>query len=533
MKTFTSNCPGCSIGCGLYVVESTGETGRKLSVAHRKVAPMNEGKLCKFGMQLPSYYDREALHNSVDGTVVDQEEAIETAQKRLRAIKPDEIAFVALPITATNEELVSFASLASDFGTENLSFGCERFFRDIPEEAFYVIENGLPFTDVETASKIVLFFLDPFVHYPLLTRRILKAKRNGARVLEVSFTKNERGLADETIVVAPHEFESLREKKELFVDSLIIGELTPYTNPHLVSLMLWLQASTSSRLFLLKPFLNVTGALMIGGGGKGAEKRKDLFEILDRIDRGKIKALYMLETDLASVLLGSEEVKKTLAKLDVLIEQNAFRTPLSDSAAITLGSEPFYTKKGTIVNIEGRVLGLGGESTNGLAILERMGKGRPFEDVHDEVKKRLGLGSAEPSEFEIAVMRTERKFEAAFLVEFIDSFLSLLKMENEEEGGEAEYSLWYKTNPFFWAGVRDKQFVEISPAAMRALGLFSGDEVELVQGALKERIGFKISDVPDDLIVSEAKLAIRPLNGRWTELHRRELLTSVALRRAK
>ena len=272
---------------------------------------------------------------------------------------------------------------------------------------------------------------------------------------------------------------------------------------------------------------------MIGGGGKGAEKRKDLFEILDRIDRGKIKALYMLETDLASVLLGSEEVKKTLAKLDVLIEQNAFRTPLSDSAAITLGSEPFYTKKGTIVNIEGRVLGLGGESTNGLAILERMGKGRPFEDVHDEVKKRLGLGSAEPSEFEIAVMRTERKFEAAFLVEFIDSFLSLLKMENEEEGGEAEYSLWYKTNPFFWAGVRDKQFVEISPAAMRALGLFSGDEVELVQGALKERIGFKISDVPDDLIVSEAKLAIRPLNGRWTELHRRELLTSVALRRAK
>jgi len=533
MRTLTSICPGCSIGCGLYLLESEEGERRGLKVAHRTVAPMNEGKLCKFGMQLPAYYDKDALHNSVDGKEVDLGEAIETARKRLSGMNPEEIAFVALPGTITNEELVSFTSLASEFGCENLSFGFERFFRDIPEEAFYVLEHGLPFSDVEAASKIVLFFVDPFVHYPLLARRILKAKRNGARVIEVSFTKNERGLADETIVVAPHEFESLREKKELFENSLIIGELTPYTNPHLVSLMLWLQASTSSRLFLLKPFLNVTGALLISGGGKGAEKRKDLFEIFDRIDRGKIKALYLLETDPTSVLLGGEEVKKTLSNLDVLIEQNAVRTPLSEIATTTLGSEPFYKKKGTIVNIEGRVLDLGGESANGLAILEHMGNGRSYEDLHEEVKKRLGLGSSEPSEFEIAVTRTERKFEVAFLVEFIDSFLSLLKMGNEEEGGEEGYSLWYKTNPFFWAGVRDKQFVEISPVAMRTLGLFSGDEIELVQGELKERRGFKISDVPDDLIVSEDKLTIQPLDGHWAELHRRELLTSVALRRAK
>jgi predicted molibdopterin-dependent oxidoreductase YjgC len=532
METISSICPGCSIGCGLYMVESDGEKGLKLNVAHRKVAPMNEGKLCKFGMRLPSYYGKEALHNSVDGTEVNQEEAIQAAQERLKNMNSDEIAFAALPSTTTNEELVSFASLALDFGGENLSFGFERFFRDIPEEAFYVVENGLPFTDVETASKIVLFFLDPFVHYPLLARRILKAKRNGAQVIEVSFTKNERGIADECIVVAPHEFESLRDKKKLFKDSMIIGELTPYTNPHLVSLLLWLQASTSSRLVLFKPFLNVTGALLMGEGGKGAKKRKGLFEILDRIDSGKIKALYLLETDLADVLLGEDEVKGTLSKLDVLIEQNAFRTPLSEVATITLGSEPFYKKKGTVVNIEGRLLELGGESATGLQILERMGKGRSYEAIHDEVKNRLGVGSSEPSEFEIAVTRTERKFEVAFLTEFIDSFLSLLKMGNEEEGKEEGYSLWYKTNPFFWSGIRDKQFVEISPAAMRALGLFSGDQVELVKGELKERIGFKISDVPNDLIVSEDKLAIQPGDGRWAELYRRELLTSVALRRA-
>jgi hypothetical protein len=532
METITSICPGCSIGCGLYVVESEGEEGRKLRVVHRKVAPMNEGKLCKFGMRLPSYYDREPLQNSVDGTEVDLEEAIEAANERLKRMNPDEIAFVALPSTTTNEELVSFASLASGFDCENLSFGFERFFRDIPEEAYYAVENGLPFTDVETASKIVLFFLDPYVHYPLLARRILKAKRNGAQIIEVSFTKNERGIADECIVVAPHEFESLREQKALFKDSLIIGELTPYTNPHLVSLMLWLQASTSSRLLLLKPFLNVTGALLMGGGGKGAEKRKGLFEILDKIDSGKIKALYLLETDLTSVLLRGEAVKETLSKLELLIEQHAFRTPLSELATVTLGSEPFYRKHGTVVNIEGRLLALGGESATGLQILERMGNGRSYEELHSDVKNLLGVGSSEPSEFEIAVPRTERKFEVAFLTEFIDSFISLLKLERKEESGEEGYSLWYKTNPFFWAGIRDKRFVEISPVAMRTLGLFSGDQVELALGELKEKVGFKISDVLDDLIVSEDKLAIQPLEGRWSEVDQRGLPISVALRRA-
>jgi hypothetical protein len=68
---------------------------------------------------------------------------------------------------------------------------------------------------------------------------------------------------------------------------------------------------------------------------------------------------------------------------------------------------------------------------------------------------------------------------------------------------------------------------------MRALDLFSSDHVELVKGELKERIGFKILDVPDDLINSVDKLAIQLLEGRWAERHRIELLTSVALRRAK
>lgn len=518
MKINSCICPGCSIGCSLYLVESeVGEGAKeKIKVLHRKTGAVNEGKLCKFGTGLHAYYEREALNNSVDGKEVKQEEAIKEAKERLKGMKPEELAFITLPSTITNEEIVSFVSLAS--GCENISVGFERFFKEIPEEASYIIEKGLPFSEVEKASKIILFFIDPFVHYPLLARRILKAKKNGAKVIEVSFAKNERGIADETVLVNPMAgMGKIKEEKEIFEDSLIIGELTPYTNLQFLLLMLWLDASTSSRLFLLKPFLNSTGAFLLDGNGKEARKRKDLFEILDEIERGEIKALYLLETDLVGAMFESEEVAKTISKLDLLIEQNAFKTALSDTTNITLRSDPFFMKKGTVVNIEGGVLGIGGESEKGLQIMESIGKGRSYEAVHEEAKKRLGL--SEINEFEIAVKREERNFEVAEP-----------KIEKEEERtGEAGYLLWYKTNPFFWNGIRDKNFVEISPAAMRKLGLFRGDEIEIVQGEWEERMGFEISELPDYLILSEAKLAIKPLQG----LHGKEMLTGVEMRRAE
>ncbi len=532
MKINPSICPGCSIGCGLYLVESeVEEEGRKekIKVLHRKTSAVNEGKLCKFGTHLHAYYGREALNNTVDGREVEQKEAIKEAKKRLDSMKPEELAFIALPGTVTNEEVVSFTSLASEFGCENISFGFERFFRGIPEEASYIIERGLPFGEVEKASRIILFFIDPFVHYPLLARRILKAKKNGAKVVEVSFAKNERGIADETVLVEPTGFAGIKEKKDIFEDSLIIGELTPYTDLQFLALMLWLNASTASRLFLLKPFLNSTGAFLFGGNFFSKEK-KDLFEIIDGIERGEIKALYLLETDLAGAMLDSEGVTKTISKLDLLIEQNAYRTVLSDTATITLRSEPFFMKKGTVVNIEGRVLEVGGDSEKGLQAMAGMGKGGSYEEVHEEVKKRLGL--ATPSEFVIAIKREESNFE-----------LAEPKLEMEIEGAEGEgYFLWYKTNPFFWSGgvmgqspIENKDFVEISVAAMRKLGLLRGDEVEIMGGEGREKVGFKIAELPDYLIISEAKLAItssQRLRGRGAEPHLEKMLTKVELRRA-
>jgi hypothetical protein len=525
MRTITTNCSGCCIACGLYLLEfSTPELPAgelKLSLAHRKLAPMNEGKLCKFGMHLPALYGREPLPTLVDGQETPQDEAIQEAKARLERLKPDEIAFVALPSTITNEEIVSFVSGAKACGSAHLCFGFEQFRNAIPKDARSAFINGLPFYEIEAASKIVLFLLDPYVHYPLLARRILKARQNGAQVTDIAFAQNWRGIADETVLIDPSDPGSIPEQelRDTVSNSLIIGEVTPYTSLALISLLLRLAAETASQLFLLKPFANSTGALLLDSSG--ADQRRDLFEILDRIENGSIKGLYLLETDLSAVLSHTAAVKQTLSQLDVLIEQNAFRTPQSELAHVTLQSEPFYRKRGTILNIEGRLLELGGESTNGLRILEQLGSNRAFAEVHAEVKHVLGFETAEPTEFEIAAPRVEAAVDVTTLPQ--------REREKPEAWDDEHYVLWYKTNPFFWAGIRDKGFVEISPAAMQALGLFVGDM--LIVDEAEEKTGFKVAEVPEKLIVSEDPLMVHA-RVPWREVQKGGTIRTVIVKRA-
>ena len=523
METITTNCPGCCIACGLYLLEfSTPELPEgvhRLSLAHRKLAPMNDGKLCKFGMRLPSFYGREPLSTLVDGMATEQDAAVREAKTRLKRLKPDEIGFVALPSAVTNEEILSFVSSAKAYGSANLCFGFEQFLKVIPEDARPALIAGLPFYEIEKASKIVLFLLDPYVHYPLLARRILKARENGAQVTDIAFAQNWRGIADETVLIDPLNPERIPVLRDTVANSLIISEVSPYTNLALMSLVLRLAGETSSQLFLMKPFANSTGALLLGSSE--ANRRRDLFEILEGIENGTIKGLYLLETDLSAVLSSTAAVKQALSQLDVLIEQNAFRTPLSELAHVTLQSEPFYRKRGTILNIEGRLLTLGGESTNGLHILEQFGNNRVFEEVHAEVKSVLGLETAEPTEFEITAPRRDAMVDVTKLPHW--------EREKTDALDDEHYVLWYKTNPFFWAGIREKGFVEISSAAMQALGLFVGDM--LIVDEAEEKTGFKVTEVPEKLIVSEDPLRIH-LQMPWHAEQKGGAVMKVLVKRA-
>jgi len=73
--------------------------------------------------------------------------------------------------------------------------------------------------------------------------------------------------------------------------------------------------------------------------------------ILKGIGDGSIKALYVLEDDIAAI----PEVKSVLGNLELLIVHSSSKNATTEVADIVLSSSTFAEKQGTFVNFEGRV----------------------------------------------------------------------------------------------------------------------------------------------------------------------------------
>ena len=495
-------CPGCSIGCGLYLMKN--EVG--CSVLHRKVSPVNAGKLCKFGMHLPRFYSRSRMRTTIKGRDAKAENAVNEMREQLTTMQPDEIAFIALPGMMTNEEFAAMISLCKSLKCRNLVTGTERF----PLEMH-------PLSKIENAQNILLFFFDPFVQYPLITRRILRAKERGAEVIDVSFAENSREIADKTILVdeilgstppsdmgdvALNVANALVETYGV-KDALIIADLNPMTDARFIDAIDMLSTQT----FLLKPFLNANGAMLLSSA-MDYRCEKGIFEIIDDVRQGKIKALYVFEPDLSLHFFSNSD----LADIELLAVHGAFDSALCRNAHITISNEPFFMRRGTVVNVEGCVLDVGGSSCESVEIISEMsGERLSYEGVHEIVRSHLGFSKKSEYETFVGAVRSTTASSDAETTKKRGKKAGkkakrVRKAKDKKENGRL---LLYKTNPFFWYGIRDKNFVEISPETARDLHLFRGESIILrsTDGG-EEQMSFKITDIPPYLAISEVKLAI-------------------------
>jgi formate dehydrogenase alpha subunit len=78
-------------------------------------------------------------------------------------------------------------------------------------------------------------------------------------------------------------------------------------------------------------------------------------EMLEKIDRGEIKALYLVGEDPVGTLPESYRVKEILGKLDLLICQDIFLTETGAMSHILLPAAGYAEKEGTFTNHEGYV----------------------------------------------------------------------------------------------------------------------------------------------------------------------------------
>ncbi|MCW8895832.1 molybdopterin oxidoreductase family protein [Sulfurimonas sp.] len=77
-------------------------------------------------------------------------------------------------------------------------------------------------------------------------------------------------------------------------------------------------------------------------------------EIIDAIDRGEIKALWIVATNPLVSFVNQEKLRKTLAKLDMLVVQDAFMSDTAEIADVVFAAATWGEKEGTYTNSERR-----------------------------------------------------------------------------------------------------------------------------------------------------------------------------------
>lgn len=106
---------------------------------------------------------------------------------------------------------------------------------------------------------------------------------------------------------------------------------------------------------------NQVGALAMGVstqwsiGFTSTQPGKTFSQVLEAIEKGQIKALYLMGADILSGFPGGQRVAKALEKLDFLAVQDVFPTRVTELAHVALPACTFAEKEGTFIDAWGRV----------------------------------------------------------------------------------------------------------------------------------------------------------------------------------
>jgi hypothetical protein len=458
LNVYSTICPGCNFGCGLYIRENGA-----IEVDFRKSSPANAGKLCRFGMNLPKLYG--STRSVIDGKETTMEEASQEAARRISGDK-DSTAFLSLGNT-TCEELMAFQKLGEKYLCTGMNLEA------LPKDTYQTLNIGLPYSEIEAAKHVVLF-IDPYEQYPLIVRRLLTAKNKSAKITSVWW--KDLPLATENL--RPSDISKLQISK----DSLIIADFHPFSDVEQVKGILSLAKNAGAKVTFLKPFANSTGAYILSKDAK----QKSLAQLVEDINKGTIKTLFCLESD-PSVLIPSE----TLSKLTNLIIQTG-QGVVSGKANIIISHEPLYRKKGTLFNNEGRVQSLGGTGTGGLDMLGIIaGVKFEFDALHESVKKTVGVQVID----EFNIPKYDRPAYEAIQV-----------AAEPKEGKPALVNVY---NPFVWFNLADdNDFVELNLKTVRALKLLKGGTLKIRSNGASVEKNFKVAPVQDNILLTGNRFGI-------------------------
>lgn len=168
-------CPSCSVGCGINVILENGEIAGTFPY---KRHPVNEGKNCQNG--------RSSIEN-IEERIASDSKVFNDALGKLKSADNGKVTVI-FSGNNSNEELLAIKSLCESKGFNILTYA----------DNLKNFDSVASYDEVEKASKI--FVIGNILYEnPLIGRRIVHAKQNGAEIFVNDDLKNSptANIADE------------------------------------------------------------------------------------------------------------------------------------------------------------------------------------------------------------------------------------------------------------------------------------------------------------------------------------------------
>ena len=197
-------CPYCSCGCGIYLVV---KDGRIIGQEPWKEHPINEGANCPKGKNSYHYlYSEDRLkmplvRKNGNLTEASWDEALDLVSSKLKEATPENFGFIASCRNSNEDAYVMQKFTRVVTGTNNVEY-CGRLCHSpaaaalIPAMGSGAMQTSQP--EIELADCIFLAGVNIMETFPMIARRVLRAKARGAKVIytDPRKTATARYLAD-------------------------------------------------------------------------------------------------------------------------------------------------------------------------------------------------------------------------------------------------------------------------------------------------------------------------------------------------
>jgi len=328
-------CPSCSVGCGINLIN---QNEKIVGTYPYKRHPVNEGKNCLRGRDCFEIVSENRITSPLvrkGNELVDSEweTILEMISEKLKSYSPKEIGILGSG-NSTNEENETIKKFAESYGITNIGFFAENFPQFNDQVASYDDLNN---------SKFIFIIGDVLNENPLIGRRIILAKENGAEIISADTVDvSTTSLNSDQYF----KFDSISElisnipveiKEKLNDSSTIV--FNKLDEKEEFSVILEIANEFSSKILPVLNNCNASGAMKIISPLNNEEIR-DLIS--------KIKVLIVINDDPASYLENS-----SLSGLDFLV---SITSSSNDTTSISDAVLPAYCwaeKSGSFTNTAG------------------------------------------------------------------------------------------------------------------------------------------------------------------------------------